>query len=327
MRRAKNGRGTAILIMAAMLAASCAGCGSSSNSTKKIVSAASTANESTQDDTAVEVQSTAAQSETSAPAETTDTAAADNGGATSIDEQVLMNAEGVVITATGYEEGGLVGDELKLLIENNGSSDVGVGCDALIVNDYMITDLFSETVAAGKKSNESLDLMSSELKSAGIENVGQIEIYFHLFNPDTYETTYTADPAVIRTNKYDQMDTEPNDDGHELYNANGYRIVGKYVDEDSIWGNAIVLYLENNTDQNVIFQCDNLSVNGFMMTPYFSSTVYAHKRAIDDITLMSSELEENGIESVSDVDVTFRIVNADTYETILETDPIQFSAS
>ena len=39
------------------------------------------------------------------------------------------------------------GDGIKLLVENNSAKDYTRGCDALIVNDYMITDLFSADVA------------------------------------------------------------------------------------------------------------------------------------------------------------------------------------
>ncbi len=82
------------------------------------------------------------------------------------------------------------------------SSDIGVGCDALIVNDYMITDLFSATVAAGKKANEVMYLLSSELRAAGIENVGQIEIYMHTFEADSYSGKLT----IVRKNKLYEMD-------------------------------------------------------------------------------------------------------------------------
>jgi hypothetical protein len=41
---------------------------------------------------------------------------------------------------------------------------------------------------------------------------------------------------------------------------------------------------------------------------------------------MSSELEDNGIESIDDVELKFHIYDADTYDTITDSDVIQFSA-
>ena len=201
----------------------------------------------------------------------------------------------------------------------------GLGCNALIVNDYMITDLFSATVAAGKKDYETLDLSSSGLKAAGIDNVGKIEIYFHTFDPDTYKTITDLDCVTIQTSAFDSMDSTPNDAGQELYNADGIRIVGKYVDENSFWGAAVLLYIENNGGENRIIQCDDMSINGFMVTPYFSSTVYDGKKAIDEITLMSSELEENNITSVDEIELKFKIID-ENYTSRAETDTISFSA-
>ena len=54
--------------------------------------------------------------------------------------------------------------------------------------------------------------------------------------------------------------------------------------------------------------------------------MYDGKKAIDDITVFSSDLEENGIESIEDVELKFHIYDADSYSTITDTDPITFSA-
>ena len=201
-----------------------------------------------------------------------------------------------------------------------------VGCNALIVNDYMINDLFVSDVAAGKKSNETIYLSSSELKAAGIDTVGRIEIYFHVYDSDSFDNIFDSDCVTIETSAIDSIDMTANDEGTELYNDGGIRIIGKTVDENSFWGTAILLYIENQSGNNVGISVDDLSINGFMFTPYFSTTVYDGKKCIDDITIMSSELEENGIESIDEVELKFRIYNSDSYETIAESDPITFSA-
>lgn len=243
-----------------------------------------------------------------------------------IDEQVLVSQEGIVVTAIEYVSDNIWGDGIKLLLENNSDKNVTVGCNALIVNDYMITDLFVSDIAAGKKANETLYLSSTQLKAAGIENVGKIEIYFHVYDSSTYDTVFDADCVVIQTSESANMDTVPNDAGTELYHQDGIRIVGKTVDENSFWGTAILLYLENNTEKNVGISVDDMSINGFMMSPFFSTTVYSGKKAINDITVFSSDLEENGIEAIEEVELKFHIYDADSYSTITDSEPITFSA-
>lgn len=246
--------------------------------------------------------------------------------AVTIDEQTLVDQDGIVITAKEYVTDSIWGDGIKLLLENNSDKGVGIGCNALIVNDYMITDLFSSTVAAGKKANETMYLSSTQLNAAGIENVGKIEIYFHVYDSSTYDTAFDTECVTIQTSKYANMDTAADDEGTELYNQNGIRIVGKTVDENSFWGTAILLYCENTSGKNIGISVDDMSINGFMMNPFFSTTVYDGKKSLDDITIFTSDLEENGIESIKEVELKFHIYDADSYSTIADTDPITFSA-
>ena len=60
------------------------------------------------------------------------------------------------------------------------------------------------------------------------------------------------------------------------------------------------------------------------MTPFFYCTVYNGKKAVDDITIMQSELDENNIKCVDEVELKFRITDED-YINSIETDAITFS--
>ena len=63
-----------------------------------------------------------------------------------------------------------------------------------------------------------------------------------------------------------------------------------------------------------------------MISPLFSTTVYDGKMSIDDITIFSSELEENDIETIETVELKFHIYDADTYSTIADSERITFTA-
>lgn len=300
-----------ILALVLSLTAVCTmllGCGSSTGEKKQVVTSGTEAGE-------------AAVPENGGDASDTDNASAGE----SITEQVLVDQDGIKITATEYVTDDIWGDGIKLIVENTSNNDYTVGCDALIVNDYMITDLFSADVAAGKKSNEVMYLSSSELEAAGIDVVGKVEMYFHAYDSN-WDSLFQNVYSEIETSQYANMDTTPNDEGTELYNENGIKIVGKTVDENSFWGTAILLYVENTSGNNIGINVDNMSINGFMMSPLFSTTVYDGKKSIDAITVFSSDLEENGIEYIDEVELKFHIYNADSYDTIADSDAITFSA-
>ena len=247
--------------------------------------------------------------------------------AVTIEEQVLVEQDGIKITATEMTEDSFWGQGVMLLIENDSDKNISVGCKALIINDYMITDLFSTSVAAGKKVNEPMYFTSRQLKAAGITNVGQIEMYLHITDKDSWTTLFDSECIVIQTSAYEHMDTEIEVEGKELYNQDGIRIVGQYVDENSFWGTAVLLYTENTSGKNVKISCDNMSINGFMVSPIFSSTVYDGKKSFDDITIFSSDLEQNGIEAVEEIELSFKILDPDNYNEIAKSDAISFSVN
>lgn len=266
----------------------------------------------------------------SEPAETKDITAAETAEETeeskgiTIDEQVLFDNAGIVITAKEYVTDSIWGDGIKLLLENNSDKTVTVGCEALIVNDYMISDLFISEIAAGKKANEVMYLSSSELKAAGIDRVGKAEVYFNIYDTDTYDTICKSDCVTIQTSEFENMDTTPDEGGIELYNEGGIQIIGKMVDENSFWGTAILLYCENTTGKNAGVSVEEMSVNGFMIDPFFSTTVYNGKKSLDEITLFSSELETNGIEKIEEIELKFHIYDVESYETIADSNAISF---
>ncbi len=315
------------------------GCGSSESSEPKDIvkteetgeAGAESAEDAAEKEQSAEAGEQSAEAgEQSAEAEGNGSAAAagqDSGaGAVSIEEQTLIEQDGIKITALEYVSDSIWGDGIKVLIENETDKDVMVGCNALIVNDYMIHDLFASDVAAGKKAKETIYLSSTELKAAGIGTVGRIEIYFHVYDSNTYDLLFDSDCVTIETSAVGSMDTTANDEGTELYNEDGIRIIGKTVDENSFWGTAILLYIENMSGRNVGINVDDMSINGFMLTPFFSTTVYDGKKCVDDITIMSSDLENNGITSIDEVELKFHIYDSDSYETIADSDPITFSA-
>lgn len=240
-------------------------------------------------------------------------------------DQVLLDWSGLKITAKELTTDSIWGKGLKVLIENNSEQNLGVSCNALIVNDYMISDIFSKSVAAGKKSNDTIYLSSRQLRASGIDTIGEIELYFHVYDGDSYSGLYDSERVVIRTSEYEHMDTEILHEGTELLNQGGVRIVGKYVDETSFWGNAVLLYIENNSGKNIHVSCDDMSINGYMVTPFFSCTVYDGKKAVDDIGILSSDLEENDIKELKDFELKFRVRSDDSYQVMFESDVVSFS--
>lgn len=46
------------------------------------------------------------------------------------------------------------------------------------------------------------------------------------------------------------------------------------------------------------------------------------KHAVDDITFMGAELEENGITEIESIEVSFHVFDQDSWENMMDTEPV-----
>ncbi len=238
-----------------------------------------------------------------------------------ISETVLVDEAGIKITAKSLEVDEVFGPEIKLLIENNSGKDLTFQCRNASVNGYMVETMMSVDVVNGKKANDSLTFMQSDFEACGIEAIADMEIAFHIFDMADWETYLDTDAIQIRTSIADTFEYTYDDNGELAYEGNGIKIVIKgLAEDDSIFGPSIVTYIENTGDKDVTVQTRDVSVNGFMVEAVFSCDVVAGKRAVDTITFMESDLEENGITTIENVELSFHVFDFDDWETIVDTE-------
>ena len=241
-----------------------------------------------------------------------------------VEEQVLLEQDGLKITLKGLEIDGLMGPELKLLVENNSEQNLTIQTTNTSVNGIMIETLFSCDVAAGKSANDEITFMDSELEDAQVNILQNFELSFHIYNTETWDTVLDTDSIKISTNMDGSEEQAIDDEGGLLVDRDGIKVTVKEADnESSFWGADIYVYVENNTDGNITIQAESVSVNGFMVEPYFSCDIASNKKSYDTITFMEDELKENNIESIDDMEVSFRVFESDSFETIFETEALK----
>ena len=330
----KKVRGIIAVLGTAVLMAGAVGCGGGSKESSAAESmsvaietkaAASTAEESAAETTAAAAKTTAA--ETTAGATTVAETTATSSSGITLEHQLLLEKDGIKITAQEWVTDEFWGNGIKLLVENDTDKKVSVSTNALIVNNYMVTDTFVADVAAGKKTNEVMYLDSDELEAAGVDNIGQIEIYFCAYDSESYDTLWDADVVTLQTSAYAQMDMTADEEkeGLELFNEAGIRVVGMAVDENSYWGKSILFYIENTSDKNVYVSVEDLSINGYMIEPYYSQMLYAGKKAVSAMDLLQNDLDANNIKSIDEVELKFQVYDAVTFDDIVVSDPISFA--
>lgn len=297
-------------VLAAILAMSLAACGGSSDGEVKTPSDVTDGTKTE----AVQKEEQGEQTENPQKTEVT------------ISETVLVDESGVKITAKSLEAGKTFGPEIKLLIENNSGKDLTFQCRNVSINGYMVGTMMSVDVTNGKKANDSLTFVKSDLEACGIETIADVEVAFHIFDTAEWKPYLDTDAIQLKTSAADTFEYVYDDSGELAYGGNGVKIVVKGLAEDeSIFGPSIVVYIENTGDKDVTVQTRDVSVNGFMVDTMFSCDVVAGKRAIDSITFMRSGLEENEITAIEDVELSFHIFDSDRWDTIVDTDTISIA--
>lgn len=247
------------------------------------------------------------------------------GGEITIAETVLYEAEGVTITATGYEES-WSGPQIKIVVENDTKQNLLVTVQSLSVNGYMMptASLYAQ-VAAGKKTNDAISLLSSELEQAGIDTIANLQFYLKIADSDSYDTLISSDLITLDTSAAGYQ--QPVDDsGEVLYEENGIRIISRGLQQSPIWDGTFVFLMENNSGEPITISAENVSVNGFMEDVSLWSELRDGTRLIDGMYLLDlSDLKLESIEDVENIELNFRIIHSDTWEEIVTTDVISLS--
>ena len=185
--------------------------------------------------------------------------------------------------------------------------------------------MFCCVCCGDRRSLRQCGFRGSESSEAGIEQIGKIEIYFYIYDSETYDRVYESECVTITTSAYKGIDAERQDDGYVLCENKDVKIVGRYVEQYNWSGKAIVLYIENNRSENVLVSCKEMSINGYMVSGWLYEEIYAGKYTIAEINISDSELADNDIDKIEEFELKFEIENPNTYDVIFTTDALIFS--
>ena len=240
-----------------------------------------------------------------------------------VEQQLVLDEKDIKITVTGLELDGWLGPQLKLLIENDSAENITVQSRLSSVNGFMIYSTISEDVAALKKANTNISFEKLYLEKANIDTIASMQFSFHIFNSDTWDSILESEPITVYTSALDYIQ-EVDDEGSILVDTKDIRIIAQGIDkDDSIFGPSLMLYIENNANLNITIQARDVSVNGFMIDSIMSEDISIGNKSITSLTFMNSDLEENGIENIEEIELSFHIYNYDSYDTYLDTQTVK----
>lgn len=110
---------------------------------------------------------------------------------------VLVDQKGIKITYTGTSYDGWAGPSVNFLIENTTGKTYNVQARECSIDGYMINPIMSAEVASGKKANNHLTIMTSDMEKNGLTTIGTIELYFHIFASDDWNDSFDTEVVTI----------------------------------------------------------------------------------------------------------------------------------
>lgn len=180
--------------------------------------------------------------------------------------------------------------------------------DDVYINSILFDPCWAVKVDVGMSTEENIIWSSPEMSERGITEVTRVDFTLRVTSESGKEyarvelTNFPSGKSadIVRSRSAQTTDITVLD--NESYRA---IIVGD--DTENRWGFSLELYLENNTEQTVVFTAENVNVNGEKSDPQWRCELPAGKRAYSEAVWFDSDFEGEAVSTV-----TFELVIRDT---------------
>ncbi len=230
----------------------------------------------------------------------------------SIKAQAASN-EYCKVTFSSVAEDKIWGPTIKVLCENKTTKALMFSVDDVSVNGYMIDPFWATEIAAGKKENSTMSFSKTTLAECGIDMLDEVTFTLKVYDSNDWmadklvDTQYSVYPTGL-TSAQVKIPAMPTT-GKEItvVDDKNCKFVILQAHTDNIWGYTLQCYIENKTTKTLMFSWDDVSVNGFMIDPFWAEEVAPGKRTIDTISFYESYFKENDITKVKDIEYRLEI--------------------
>ncbi|MBO4280685.1 MAG: hypothetical protein J5872_02420 [Lachnospiraceae bacterium] len=230
-------------------------------------------------------------------------------------DQVIYENDEFAFTVVKADEDDFWGFELKLLCENKTSDKkLSFSMDDVSVNGYRLDPYWSTEVAAGKKENSNAYFNTDRFKDIGITSADAIQFTLRVYDSDNWwdegdklKETFTIYPTGLSAGEVKIPERRKTSTEQVVVNDDQFTAIILDNVYDEVWGYTVNFYFENNSDKKVSFNFDDVSVNGYMLDPYFTVTLAPGMKAYDSMSFSDTRLKDSNITKVEEIEYKIRI--------------------
>lgn len=272
--------------MAALLAVSMAGCG--------------TAKAETMEPAAADPVSMTVQAEPVAAA-TPETA----------ESKVLLDRNGVRITALGYDPDGMLGARIPLRVENESDRDVAVQAEWGALNGCMMDALCYMEADAGQTVEDSVLFISTEVQRAGADPAGQVTLQLNVLDQESCETLATTG---LMTWDLTQGGGETAVPQGATLSDEGDVVVTACTAEDEKLGSELRLWVENRSGRTVTVRFDGVRLGWGLGGEDTIAELLPGTYSVNGVKLPGSAADAAG----KTLHLKLSVMDSDSYEMLTE---------
>lgn len=220
------------------------------------------------------------------------------------------------IKITGIDPDGTWGYTLKTQLENKSSDKTYMfSVTNGAVNGVEIDPFFATEVAAEKKANDTISFSGDVMEKIGEPT--DIELFFRVYDSNDWTAENVAEESVhvypYGEDRATIFEREPEDSDFVIAENEYIKVTALGYEYDPVWGYTINLFLENRSDAEIMFSVDDASINGYMMDPFWATSVFPGKCAFDSMSWSNNLLEENDVTDVSEVEFLFKAYDSNDW--------------
>jgi len=251
---------------------------------------------------------------------------------------VLLEKDGVSVTATGIRSEGMSDAILDVTVVNGSDKLLRLDADDMYVNTYAVypqvccptedEDGFTFYADAVIEPGETKDcqMRLNSLDTYFIERICEIELRASVVEVEMGDYGYEysgdfaeGDTVFLRTSLYDE-NVSYDQEGTVLLEYNGLQLVLLKAENGEYTGPEITLYAYNGGDSDVELGLTEMKLDGETYEGFFGMTVPAGKRCVTTASPFIMDFDNMPV--AREAELTFHTVNQETFEPDVVFDPV-----
>lgn len=206
---------------------------------------------------------------------------------------------------------------VEVQLKNKTTLNLMFSIDNVSVNGVMYNPFWSCLVEAGQSYNTSILFNADELNKIGVSELTCLKFLLTVYDHDDW----TADNLVSEKLAFypsgeaaaTVAQRTPQSTDFFVCDTEDFSIAITDFKPDNTLGYLVDAYFKNNTAKNLTFSFDEVYVNGYRCEPFWSSYVTSEAAAYETLYLYLSDLEENGIAEVTELQFKLSVYDEDDW--------------